>query len=85
MTGFHFNKDFWFEGRLYILLLLLFLAMLEPYAGVDAPNLIYFVFVVLLLLLQFLFQIYIIGLTQLVATISIGSSIKIRKSTLLSF
>lgn len=52
MTGFHFNKDFWFEGRFYILLLLLFLGMLEPYAGIDAPNLIYFVFVVLLLLLQ---------------------------------
>lgn len=52
MIEFHFNKDFWFEGRFYILLLMLFLGVIEPHAGLNVPNLIYFGCVLFLLILQ---------------------------------
>ena len=52
MIEFHFNKDFRFEGRCYILLLMLFLGVIEPHAGLNVPNLIYFGCVLFLLILQ---------------------------------
>ena len=52
MIEFHFNKDFRFEGRFYILLLMLCLGVIEPHAGLNVPNLIYFGCVLFLLILQ---------------------------------
>ena len=83
MIEFHFNKDFWFEGRFYILLLMLFLGVIEPHAGLNVPNLIYFGCVLFLLILQIFVPI--IHHIQWAAIIFTGNSIMFQKSISLSF
>ena len=57
MLRFHFNNEFWFRWRFYLLSMMIFVSLVvEPYAKLDVYNVIYFAVLGTFLLLQIFVQ-----------------------------
>ena len=52
MIRFHFNNEFWFRWRFYLLSMLIFFGLIDPYVKLDVFNVIYFTVLGIFLLLQ---------------------------------